>query len=204
MDSFNKISKDKLKSAGPQEAVTYFRELLLAEAVSCNIPSSKVTVSDEINSPDGGIDASVEKIEVKFDEDLIKNGFNAYQIKSGDSFNPTHESKVRKELFRKDDKNLKEGIRDCLDKDGTYTIVTFGHDLLPLERTKSIRLFEESLKRCGYKNPKIDVIGSDQLSTLINKYLALALKLTGKNGMPCFFHDEWAKLHEDMRQGSLY
>ena len=200
MDSFNKISKDKLKSAGPEEAVTYFRALLLAEAARCNIPSSKVTVSDEINRPDGGIDASVEKIEVEFDEDLIKNGFNAYQIKSGDSFNPTHESNVRKELFRKDDKeNLKEGIRDCLDKDGTYTIVTFGHDLLPLERTKSRQLFGKSLRGCGYKNPKIDVIGSDQLSILINKYPALALKLAGKSGMPCFFHDEWAN-HEDMRQ----
>ena len=200
MDLFNKTLKDKLKSAGPQKAVTYFRALLLAETARCNIPPSKVTVSDEINRPDGGIDAAVEKIEVKFDEDLIKNGFNAYQIKSGDSFNPTHESNVRKELFRKnkDDKeNLKEGIRDCLDKDGTYTIVTFGHDLLPLERTKSRQLFGKSLQGCGYKNPKIDVIGSDQLSTLINKYPAVALKLAGKS-VPCFSHDEWEN-HENMR-----
>ena len=49
--------------------------------------------------PDGGVDAKVEASSFADESNIIFPGSTVYQIKTGDSFNPTNPSRIVAELF---------------------------------------------------------------------------------------------------------
>jgi hypothetical protein len=61
----------------------YFRELLWAEAGAIGIPKNCISVSSDINTPDGGIDAEVRNVQIDGGQGIIKQGLTCYQIKIG-------------------------------------------------------------------------------------------------------------------------
>ena len=109
-----------------------FLRLLRCEAIANGLGPKDVVQSSNINAPDGGIDAKVENSPVS--GSLLDKGSTYYQIKTGDSFKPWQPSALKKELFGRSNvtpsKNrLGSEIKNCLEQDGAYVLVTFGHNL---------------------------------------------------------------------------
>ena len=172
----------ELSNLDSTSATTVFRNLLICEALSIGLNPKDVIVSSKITVKDGGIDAKVES-SPKLGA-LLATGSNYYQIKSGPSFKPWQPSSLKKELFGKattkpSKRSLGSEVRNCLDQSGTYSIVTFGHDLLPNQHTKTIQELNKLLSACGYTNPKINVYGQGQIVGELDKYPSLCLNLIG-------------------------
>ncbi len=68
-------------------SIRLIANLLWAESVRYNIPKTDITLSFDINTPDGGIDAKIET-ENPIVGDLIRDKRSYYQIKSGKFFKP--------------------------------------------------------------------------------------------------------------------
>lgn len=184
----------ELSNLDPTSATTVFRNLLICEALAVGLNPKDVIVSSKITVKDGGIDAKVENSPKA--EALLATGSNHYQIKSGPSFKPWQPSSLKKELFGKAKTNpskrsLGSEVRNCLDQNGTYSIVTFGHDLLPNQHTKAIQELNTLLNACGYTSPKINIYGQGQIVGELDKYPSLCLNLIGLDEGGFFSFSGW-------------
>lgn len=171
----------ELSKLDSRQATELFHALLRCSALSAGLGPKDVILSHNINVSDNGIDAKVEGSTVK--SGLLQNGSSYFQIKSGVSFKPWQLSDLIEELFGKGrkplKKNLKTEVGHCFDQNGTYVLVTFGHDLLPANHTKAVELLTKLIVGCGYVNPKIIVIGQGQIVGEIDRYPSICLHLIG-------------------------
>lgn len=172
----------QLSSLDSTSATRVFRSLIICEALSIGLNPKDVIVSSNITVKDGGIDAKVDNSPKA--GSFLTIGSNHFQIKSGPSFKPWQPSSLKKELFGKSTakptiKSLGSEVRNCLDQNGTYSIVTFGHDLLPNQHTQATRELNNLLRTCGYSNPKINVYGQGQIVGELDKYPSICLSLIG-------------------------
>lgn len=159
-----------------------FLKLLRCEAVANGLNPKDVVLSLNINVKDGGIDAKVDNSPVS--SALLTKGSTHFQIKTGPSFKPWQPSALIKELFGKSKatpskKLLGDEVKNCLDQSGTYALVTFGHDLLPVQHSKAVKELVILLKACGYANPSVSVYGQGQLVGELDKYPSICLDLIG-------------------------
>lgn len=188
---------DKLDSTS---AVRLFRSLLWCEAKRCGLSPHKIVISLRTNVGDGGIDARVNGT-LGTDSVLMK-GVSYFQIKTGGVFKPWQRSALLKELFGNpkatpDREMLAPGIVECLEKQGRYVVVSFGHDLTPNQQYKAKDLLRELLLACGYKSPRLDVLGQSQLTGLIGTYPSLMLDIVGHRDTPFLTIETW-KSRDDM------
>ncbi len=163
-------------------ATRVFRNLLICEALSIGLNPKDVIVSSNVTVKDGGVDAKV--VNSSKASSFLAQGSNHFQIKSGPSFKPWQPASLRRELFGKSTakptkKLLGSEVRNCLDQDGTYSIVTFGHDLLPAQHTQATIELNKLLRTCGYNNPKIGIYGQSQIVGELDKYPSICLSLIG-------------------------
>lgn len=206
-------SSEDLKRLNAEEAVSFFCELLRAEARRINLTLNKVHVSERINVADGGVDAAVEDYDGAIPSGLIKKGLTCYQIKTGDSFKPWQEAEMKKELFGepkiiKDPKNPKakgtkeqlvpikdrlgDSIKNCLYNDGCYIIVCFGQDLVEKDRLKTIEVTKNFFKQCDYHNPQVEVWGWTEILGFVSTFPALEIKLRGLSDFNFKTHEDWS------------
>ncbi|MBN2209459.1 MAG: hypothetical protein JW759_09205 [Candidatus Coatesbacteria bacterium] len=188
-------------SLTPETGVRLFGRLLYAEAMRLGLPRNKIDISDQINLPDGGVDASVRDWPENAKPDLIKPGRTVYQIKTGQTFQPWQEAKIKNELFggRKASKNsLRPGIKEWLDSGATYVLVCFGHDLGD-RRTKAEANIRDLLVQCGYENPTVEVWGQDKLELLLAPFPSLVLRVKGKDALELRTHASWSQ-DDDMQR----
>ncbi len=138
-----------LKDVGEDRAVTFFRQLLWAEAAKVGIGSHLIEVPGCINVGDGGIDAYIENANPSSD-DVIPKGTTGFQIKSSD-LGP---SDCKKELHeQKSIKSpLKPEVQRILDAGGNYVLVLFADITEPTKRRREEAIRSE-LSRFGYGNP---------------------------------------------------
>ena len=98
----------------------------MGRSTNDRLTDQQVRVSELIDVPDGGIDATVEG-DVPEHANSIREGHTGYQIKASSAFRPWRLSAIKKELFGEGNEptreNLGSGIRNCLDEDGTYILV---------------------------------------------------------------------------------
>ena len=137
-DAIFTVRNEDLSRLNQYTAVEFFQKLLWAEARRLGIEISKINVSRWVNVPDGGVDATVDDVQLTGGQGLIKSGKTSYQIKAGATFKPWQRSVIKKELFgikTPERQNLGESIRACLDTDdGTYVLVCTGIDLVDSQR----------------------------------------------------------------------
>lgn len=81
---------------------------------------------------------------------------------------------------------------------GRYVIATFGYDITPEQQAVSKHALAEFLKACGYKKPKVDVLGQSQLLSLFAFYPSLTLELSGKGDFPFLGISAW-QARDDMK-----
>ena len=194
-DTIFTVRNEDLNRLDQNTAVEFFRRLLWAEARRLGVEISNISVSDWVNVPDGGVDATVDDEQMTAGQGLIKQGKTGYQIKSGASFKPWEESTIKKELFGTKTpglQNLGGSIRTCLDADGTYVLVCTGIDPVESQRQQIYSHIEEYLKQCGYSHPKVEVFTQSTLIGFLQVFPSLALDIKG-TGPPDFqTHQIWS------------
>ena len=176
------LTPSQLSKYDSAQGTQVFLDLLRCEAIANGLSPKDVVLSLNINAKDGGIDAKVENSPST--SALLAKGSTYYQIKTGSSFKPWRPSDLKKELFCKTNVSpskdlLGDEIKICLDQDGTYVLITFGHDLTPAEHTKATTQLVEIFTACGYANPKVAVYGQGQLVGELEKYPSIRLNLIG-------------------------
>ena len=190
------VTNEDLDRLDPAEAVRFFRELLWAEARRLGIDINKINISDRIYVKDGGIDGTVVKNRTATASGLIKAGETGYQIKSGKAFKPWQKSVIRKELFGSGTparQNLGEGIRACLDADGTYVLVCTGRDLVESEHRDALNYLNEYLKGCGYQSPRVEVWSQNNLIGFLQPFPSLSLQVNGRSDAEFQTHQSWSQ-----------
>ena len=165
-----------------KQGTDLFLKLLRCEAIATGLGPKDIVLSSNINAPDGGVDAKVENSPVS--GSLLDKGSTYYQIKTGDGFKPWQPSALKKELFGKSNatpsKNrLGSEVKNCLEQNGTYALVTFGYDLLPTQHTEVVKLLTDLFNKCGYPTPRVRVYGQGQIVGELDKYPSICLDLIG-------------------------
>jgi len=193
-----------LERLGAQEAVEFFRSMLLAEARRLRLPSHRVHVSNWINVPDGGIDASVEGYEGLGESGIFIAPRTGYQIKASKAFQRQRdvESNIRQELFGKGKRakkeNLGASVRQLLDDNGAYVLVYFKHEFVETQRLKSENFLRNLFVQCGYLSPEVKVWGQNEILGTLQQFPSLLLRLSGREQHQFETHESWAS-HDDMR-----
>ena len=195
-DTIFTVTNEHLDLLNERTAVDFFQKLLWAEARRSGIEVSKINVSSRINVPDGGVDATVDDVQIAAGSGIIKPGRTSYQIKSGKDFSPWQNAEIRNTLFgerkQPNKQNLGESIRACLDNDGTYVLVCTGIDLVEPERTDALNHIKHYLEQCGYRQPKVEVWSQNNLIGFLQIFPSLALQVNGR-GMAIFqTHSSWS------------
>ena len=195
-DTIFTVRNEDLTQLNQNTAVEFFQKLLWAEARRLGIEISKINVSRWVNVPDGGVDATVDDVQIATGQGMIKQGKTSYQIKSGASFKPWQESEIKKVLFGDkipEKQNLGESIRVCLDADNsTYVLVCIGIDLVDSQRRRAFEHIENFLKQCGYPHPKAEVWSQNTLIGFLQAFPSLALSVNGRGGLNFQTHQSWA------------
>ncbi|MCY4131722.1 MAG: XRE family transcriptional regulator [Nitrospira sp.] len=160
-----------------EQGIRLFLRLLRCEAIANGLSPKDVVLSLNSNAPDGGIDAKVDNSSTS--DSLLARGSTYYQIKTGSGFKPWQLGDLRKELFDKSKKHLGNAIKTCLDRNGTYALVTFGHDLLPHQHDDAVTHVTKLFQACGYTQPKVAVYGQGQIAGELDKYPSICRDLIG-------------------------
>ena len=190
------VGNENLGRLDQNTAVEFFQKLLWAEARRLGIEISKINVSRWVNVPDGGVDATVDDVQIEEGQGVIKLGKASYQIKAGASFKPWQQAVIKKELFGEktpERQNLGESIRAYLDADGTYILVCTGIDLGDSQRRNALKHIEDFLKGCGYSNPKVEVWSQNTLIGFLQVFPSLALWMNERDRAIFQTHQSWAE-----------
>jgi len=193
--AFALIDHAILRELAPTPAVEAFRELLWARAAERGIPVTRVSISSDVFTPDGGVDASIldgDGPEIQADE-LLSNG-KRFQIKTGD-YQPWRPAVVKRELFgvkTKKLENLGEAVQRTLREGKEYVLVLFGVDPTDGQLHKARKNLAAEFKACGFPDAHVAVWGQTQLIGLFQKYPALCLRLRGHDSQGFRFWSSWA------------
>ena len=194
------VDKSDLQKLNEEDGVKFIANILWSESVRLNVPKSDILVTFDIRVPDKGIDVQVN---TTLDEvgDLIRDRTSYYQIKSG-KFPPQQESSIKKELFgdsvEANINHLKGKMKECFDKDGSYTLTCVTESLTADQITRSEQNLTKFLNQCGYENPKVKVIGCEQIIGILQSYPSLVLDLK-KINLGFQTHEMWNQ-NETMRK----
>ena len=164
---------NELGQLDSKQGPSLFLKLLQCEARANGLSLKDVVLSSNSNAPDGGIDAKVDNSPMS--NALLAKGSTYYQIKTGPGFKPWQPGALKKELFDKSRKRLGNAIQTCLEQNGTYALVTLGHDLLPHQHTDAVTHLTKLFEACGYAEPKVAVYGQGQIAGELDKYPSLCL-----------------------------
>jgi hypothetical protein len=78
------VTADNLKQLSANDAVNLLHDLLWAEAARIGIAGNLIDVPSAITVGDGGVDAQVADVPSGLSQGIIKDGYTAYQVKTGD------------------------------------------------------------------------------------------------------------------------
>jgi len=200
------LENNDLSRLTQDQAVTYFRDLLLAEARRIGLPFNKINISQEIFVGDGGIDATILEDQTLTNGTFLFDGFSGFQIKTGTSFNPRQKSKIKNELFGKGRSvhldYLGANIKNCLERNGCYILVCFGVDLTT-DRTKVIGIIKTFFCECGYPDAKVDVWSINNLIGFFSHFPSLILTLKNITSSKFQTFQSWAR-NEDMKAQFIF
>ena len=192
VSTFFTVSDADINKLSPAECVDLFGDLLRADARRVKLPISRITISSNINIPDGGIDASVEG-ELPEKGDFIVEPRMSYQIKAG-AINPWTKSAIEEVLFSgkaTKQENLGEQVRRCFENGGLYVLVCMKTQLTPMHKKKAEENLRGILSCCGIQKPKVEVWGQDKILGGVEVFPSLLLRITGRDKAIFQSHCDW-------------
>ena len=199
---FLTVRREHLSRLNSRDAELFTRDLLWEEARRLGSGICDVKGPSETNAPDGKVDITVDASPSVKESTIIAPGRNSYQVKSGKEFKPWLKSAIEAELFDKDsgsEHNLGEGIRTCLDADGTYVLVCTGIHLSNSRIREACSHIQKFLEGYSRREPKVKVWDQGDLIEFLQEFPLLVLKLTGLQDARFQTHDKWAR-NDDMRR----
>ncbi len=169
-----------------------FRELLWAEARRAGIGPALVSVPGAINVSDGGVDAEITDVPAGVSGGLLFPGLTRYQIKTG-AFSAGNESEMKALFLKEKSAELKDRVRSCFEKNGTFVVVLFGSDTpdkidgeLDLACQEFVERYEPA-----FRDRSIRAIRQNQLAALVNAHPPLSSRAQLKNFPHLRIHPEW-------------
>ncbi len=195
------INQKVLSDLSPVDTIKLFRNLLWCEARRTGLSPHNVLISLNETVADGGIDARVDGSPSA--DSILVNGQIFFQLKAGTSFKPWQPNQLKKELYGKSTvvptrNALGESVRTCLDNNGRYVLVVFGHDLTEPQQRGTKKQLEEMFQEIGFPSPLVEVLGQSQLIGLLAPYPSLCLELLGRSELQFQTVDSW-RINDDMR-----
>jgi hypothetical protein len=182
------IPVEAITRLSSESAVSVLKALLQTEVAYAKLPPSVLTISQRLTMADGGIDAEINAGATTPSDCLFIQGLTGYQIKSGATFKPWTKSSIKGELINSNGK-LFEAVERLLERDGSYVVLSTGHDLTPQQRNKARNNIKQVFDHTGFSGYKgtIDVLGAAQLADYLARYPGIAA-MVGVNPI----HDAWA------------
>jgi hypothetical protein len=189
------IDQAVLRGLSSSWAVEAFRDLLWAKAGERGIPVTRVSISADVSTADGGVDASIlEGGGVRFQDDELLSSGRRFQIKTGD-FEPWQQGAIKRELFGSKPKkyeNLGAAVQRTLREGREFVLVCFGVDPVDEKLRKARENLAADFKTCGFPNARVEVWGQTQLIGLFQQYPSLCLRLRGHDLQGFRFWSSWA------------
>jgi hypothetical protein len=188
------IDQAVLKGLSASSAVKAFRDLLWSRAGERGIPVTRVSISADVSTPDGGVDASVLEGAGNYQDDELLSSGRRFQIKTG-AFEPWQPGTIKRELFggkpRKFE-NLGVAMQRTLREGKQFVLICFGVDPVDEKLHKARENLVADFKVCGFPNAHVDVWGQTQLIGLFQQYPSLCLRLRGHDHQGFRFWSSWA------------
>jgi transcriptional regulator with XRE-family HTH domain len=191
-----RIEAANLNRLSAEAAVEAFRDLLWARSAGLGVPITRVSISSDVFTSDGGVDASIlEGDGPPADGDELLTSGTRYQIKTGD-FQPWQRSEVAEELFGRKKparfENLGVAVQRTLLANKRLVFACFGVDPVDEKLRKAQANLEAAFKACGYPQARVEVWGATQLCGLFQRYPALCLRLRGHDFQGFRSWQSWA------------
>jgi len=171
------VTSKQVERLNSEEFAHLANELIKAEASANNIPRTNIWLNDNIDVPDGGIDARIEH-NLNLDSN-IPNGVSIWQYKSG----KLQPNKLKEELEKKE-------VSAEIVKGASYYL------LLGNTTPKTRKNLEEILK-ASCKNSR--VFTSIEIAEWISNYPSIAKRFFNIKGDFLAF-DEWKNQHKILFQ----
>lgn len=193
------ISPKSLGLLASDTAVDLFRELLWAEANRAGIGPALVSVPSAITVSDGGVDAEIAGVSPEKEGGLLGAGATRYQIKTG-AFSAGNQSELRDLFLKEKSRELKDRIRSCFAKNGTFVVVLFGSDTPDRTDDQAARACQEFVGRVepAFRDCPIRVISQNQLAGLLSQYPSLADKARLRTFPNLRRHSQWRRELESL------
>src|SRR5262245_8039462 len=96
---FFEIDRAVLSGLSINASVDAFRDLLFAKAHMSGLSTTNISVSSNVNAPDGGVDASILGTNATADVFTLLAPATRYQLKTGRTAAPWQKQWVHDELF---------------------------------------------------------------------------------------------------------
>ncbi|XHH08937.1 MAG: hypothetical protein ACFCUE_15440 [Candidatus Bathyarchaeia archaeon] len=187
MIKFFGVSADDIERLDQFTLPALMKKILRTELTILRLKQSELTLSLNINDPDGGLDAFL-GIDVPNDHPWLPEGKSGWQFKAS-TFSITDASK--EVLTAK--KTLKPRIKKLLDNNETYVLVIGGKDYVPTDLEARKNAIEEEFKNQGYPLAKVKVFSSGQIADWSSSLPSVIASL--KQGADIFKDfSEWQKL----------
>ena len=156
------IDQAVLRGLSASSAVEAFRDLLWARAGERGIPVTRVSISSDVFTPDGGVDASIlDGGGAKLQDDELLSSGKRFQIKTGD-FQPWKPATIKRELFgtkAQKFENLGGAVQRTLREGKEFVLVCFGVDPVGENLRKATDNLAAAFKACGFPNARVAVWG---------------------------------------------
>ncbi|MBX7046189.1 MAG: hypothetical protein K1X86_10155 [Ignavibacteria bacterium] len=206
MNNIFTVHNEDLGRLNPEDAVLFFQELLWSEAMRISLPLNRINISRNVFIPDEGIDANVSDGPIDSTSNIIKTGLTTYQIKAGE-FEPWQSSTIIKEFFGRKKPNkdftkddLNNGIKETIEKNGTYILVCTSVDLTSTQQKEAVEHIKKHLKDiCGYDEVKVEVWSQNNLRSFLKYFPSLSLKVNNREKARFQTHSSWANDAEMQR-----
>ncbi len=173
-------------------AVDLFRRLLWAEAHRAGIGPALISVSGAVTSADGGIDAEIADVPNNQKGGLFFPGLTRYQIKTG-AFSARNNSAMKELFLKEGSKELKELVRTCFEKGGTFVAVLFGSDSPDRSDGELSTACQEFVGRYNpaFRNCPIRILRQNQIAGFLDYHLALTQQAEMKTFPHLRTHHQW-------------
>jgi len=188
-EDFSKIPQD--------EAVSFIRRLLWAEASRIGIGRHLIDVPSNINAGDGGLDSLVTDNDAVID-DCIPQGLSGFQIKASDLAPKECQNEL---CVEKDPNRLKPGIERILSTNGTYVLILFSSLPDPMRKRRE-EAISQKFSEFGFNDAKFRIYSLEQIIGFANRFPALVAIQKNQN-IECIPYDSWAR-NRDVSQPAIF
>lgn len=196
MNNLLTVPINSIISLTPERTVELMRSILRAECSYAKLSPAVLTISDQLMTPDGGIDAEI-NIPCDFSvpsDCIFREGLTGFQIKAGTGFKPWTKSSIKGELLNSKG-NIPSEVENLIRRNGRYVLICTGHDLIPKDRNKSREQIACVLASAGFQNyeANIDVLGARQIAEFAERCPGVAALLGIDPIQEAWLLEEWQR-----------